>query len=280
MLTDVLPYLVCPHCGNDLVLSGTSLYCSNRHSFDIAKQGYVSLLRAPTNFTGDTAAMIEARSAFLGSGHYDPIVRELVAVDLGPGCVTDIGAGIGHYLSAVLDANPDRVGIALDAAKPALKRAARAHERLGAVLCDAWQPLPIRTGSTGLVLNVFAPRNPAELNRILHPLGKLVVVAPTERHLGELVSAVDMLTVAADKGDQVSARLAPYFTEESRALCEFPMALPHRDAAALVGMGPTAFHTEAGAIAARVRGLTEPVAVTGSVTVTTYLPVSTVENGR
>ncbi|GLW92873.1 putative RNA methyltransferase [Actinokineospora globicatena] len=280
MLADVLPYLVCPHCGDDLELSGTSLHCPNRHTFDVARQGYVSLLRAPTSFTGDTAAMIDARSTFLGAGHYDPIVRELVAIEPGPGCVTDIGAGIGHYLAAVLDARPDRAGIAVDAAKPALKRAARAHARLGAVLCDAWQDLPIKSGSTGLVLNVFAPRNPVELNRILHPQGKLVVVAPTERHLGELVSAVDMLTVAADKSDQVSARLAPYFTEEHRVLCEFPMALPHRDAAALVGMGPTAFHSEAEDIAAKVRALSEPVAVTGSVTVTTYLPVSTVESDR
>ncbi|GAA2970136.1 putative RNA methyltransferase [Actinokineospora diospyrosa] len=280
MLVDTLPFLVCPHCGDDLGLNGTSLRCPNRHTFDIARQGYVSLLRAPTSFTGDTAAMIEARAAFLGAGHYAPIVRELLTVEPGPGCVADVGAGIGHYLAAVLNAYPERVGLAVDAAKPALKKAARAHPNLGAVLCDAWQPLPIRTGSTGLVLNVFAPRNPSELHRILHPSGRLVVVAPTERHLGELVSAVDMLTVAADKGDQVSSRLSPYFTEERRTLCEFPMALTHRDAAALVGMGPTAFHTSVDAIADQVAALSEPVMVTGSVTVTTYLPESTVESGR
>ncbi|MBM7771772.1 23S rRNA (guanine745-N1)-methyltransferase [Actinokineospora baliensis] len=280
MLVDTLPFLACPHCGDSLELSDTSLRCPNRHTFDIARQGYVSLLRAPTTFTGDTAAMIEARAAFLRAGHYAPIIRELLTVEPGPGCITDVGAGIGHYLAAVLDASPERIGIAIDAAKPALKKAARAHPRLGAVLCDAWQPLPIRTGSTGLVLNVFAPRNPSELHRILHPSGKLVVVAPTERHLRELVSAVDMLTVAADKGDQVTSRLAPYFAQERRVLCEFSMALPHRDAVALVGMGPTAFHTSVDAIGERVAALPEPVVVTASVTVTTYLPASTVETDR
>nr|WP_285506811.1 23S rRNA methyltransferase [Actinokineospora sp. NBRC 105648] len=254
-------------------MSGTSLRCPNRHTFDIARQGYVSLLREATSFTGDTAAMTDARAAFLGAGHYAPIVQELLTVVPGPGCVADIGAGIGHYLAAVLDHYPDRVGIAADAAKPALRRAAKAHPRLGAVLCDAWQPLPIRSGSVGLALNVFAPRNPAELHRVLHPLGRMVVVTPTSAHLAELVSTVDMLTVAEDKRAQVAAKLAPYFEAADEVRRDFPMALSRRDAAALVGMGPTAFHADAATIDARVAGLAEPVAVTGSVVVTTYRPI-------
>nr|WP_245572495.1 23S rRNA methyltransferase [Actinokineospora enzanensis] len=251
---------------------GNTLRCANRHSFDIARQGYVSLLRAATAFTGDTPAMVEARAAFLGAGHYAPIERALATVQPGPGCVVDVGAGIGHYLARVLDARPDRVGIALDAAKPALRRAAK-HARVGAVLADAWQPLPIRTGSVGLALNVFAPRNPAELHRVLHPEGRLVVVAPTGHHLAALVSTVDMVTVAADKREQVAARLAPGFEPETEVVCEFELVLSHRDAAALVGMGPTAFHADADTIAARVAVLPEPVAVTASVIVSSFRPV-------
>ncbi len=270
MLADALPFLACPHCGGVLALDGGSVRCANRHAFDVARQGYVSLLRAAPTFTGDTAAMVDARAAFLGAGHYAPIERALTAAALpGPGCVLDVGAGTGHYLGKVLDALPDRVGIALDAAKPALRRAARAHPRAGAVLGDAWQPLPLRAGSAGLVLNVFAPRNPAELHRVLHPSGRLVVVAPTGRHLGELVAALGLMAVEAGKQDRVDAKLAPRFIPDGRALVEFPLALGHRDVAALVGMGPNAFHT-ADDLAARVAALPEPVAVTGSVTVTAY----------
>ncbi|PPK70370.1 23S rRNA methyltransferase [Actinokineospora auranticolor] len=279
MLTDVLPYLVCPHCGSDLDLSGNSLRCPNRHTFDIARQGYVSLLREATAFTGDTAEMADARAAFLGAGHYALIEWELCLVPPGPGCVVDVGAGIGHYLAEVLSAH-DRAGIAVDASKPALRRAARAHPRIGAVLADVWRPLPIRSGAAGLVLNVFAPRNPAELHRVLHPDGRLVVVAPTAGHLAELVSTVDMLTVGAGKRDQVDAKLAPYFTPEVTRTCEFEMALAHADAAALVGMGPSAFHADRDTIAARVAALPEPVRVTGSVSVTTYQPVSTPRPAR
>ena len=59
-----------------------------------------------------------------------------------------------------------RVGIALDSSRPALRRAARADERIAAVVCDAWRALPIRDGVVAAVLCVFAPRNAEELRRI------------------------------------------------------------------------------------------------------------------
>lgn len=274
MLADVLPHLVCPHCGRDLAQDVGALRCPAGHAFDVARQGYVNLLRGAPPATGDTPAMVAARAAFLGAGHYAPIARVLTALARpGPGCVVDAGAGVGHYLAAVLDALPDRVGLALDSARHALRRAARAHPRIGAAACDIWQPLPVRTGSAGLVLNVFAPRNPPELRRVLHDDGVLVVVAPTGRHLAELVSTLDILTVEEGKQERVDAKLAPHFTPVEQRGCEFRMDLRHGDVAALVGMGPSAFHTPAAALAERLAALPDPVAVTGSVTATAYRPL-------
>ncbi|WP_424184216.1 putative RNA methyltransferase [Actinokineospora sp. G85] len=268
MLHDVLDLLMCPHCGDDLLLQDGTVRCPAGHSHDIAKQGYVNLLRGAAPFTGDTTAMVEARVAFLGAGHFDPITRALVAAaDPGPGCVVDLGAGTGHHLAAVLDAFPGREGVALDVSKHALRRAAKAHPLVGAVVADVWQPLPVRSGVAGLVINVFAPRNAAELRRVLHPEGALVVVAPTGDHLGELVSALDLLTVEADKQEGIDDRLGEHFTVAARETVEFQMSLSHKDVEALVGMGPSAFHGRGAAA-----GLTEPVAVTGSVAVTRYAP--------
>ena len=36
--------LLCPLCGGVLTKSDKALLCPNRHSFDIARQGYVHLL--------------------------------------------------------------------------------------------------------------------------------------------------------------------------------------------------------------------------------------------
>ncbi|MDQ3580049.1 MAG: 23S rRNA methyltransferase [Actinomycetota bacterium] len=264
--------MVCPHCAETLTLDGGTLSCGNRHAFDVARQGYVNLLRGDTSIVGDTAPMVKARAAFLDAGHYASVVDALVrALRPGPGVIADIGAGVGYYLAAALDAVPDRVGLAVDVSKHASRRAARAHPRIGAAVCDARQPLPVRDGAVGLVLNVFAPRNPVELRRILHPEGVLVVVAPTARHLGELVSTLDLLTVEADKQSRIDEKLAAEFTLVGREVCDFGMALSREDVAALVGMGPNAFHL-ADDRAGRVADLAEPVRVTGSVIVSEYRP--------
>lgn len=278
--------LCCPHCGGDLTQTpapGTALRCPNRHVFDVARQGYVSLLPGNAHTgTGDTAAMVAARTAFLGAGHYDPIAECLAAesaralaapaVDAAAaaGGVVDVGAGTGHYLARVLDRLPDRVGLALDVSKYALRRAARAHPRAGAAVCDTWRSLPVRTGAAALALNVFAPRNGAEIHRVLRPGGVLLVVAPNPNHLTELVSTLGLLSVAENKRDRLDATLLPHFTPLDRRTVEFTMSLARHDVEALAGMGPSARHTSAEELRERVAGLAERTAVTASVSVAAY----------
>ncbi|MPZ81412.1 MAG: 23S rRNA methyltransferase [Actinophytocola sp.] len=269
MLADVLPYLGCPHCGAALTLAGPAVRCATGHGFDVARQGYVNLV--PGKVSGDSADMVAARADFLGKGHYAPITRAVVAA-AGEvrGCVADLGAGTGHYLAAVLDAAPDAVGLALEVAKPALRWAARAHPRIGAVGADAWGALPVRGRAISVVLNVFAPRNPAELNRIVAAGGRLVVVTPTEDHLAALVAALDLLTVAPDKAQQVTARLTPHLRPSTQDLVEFGIELSHQDVLSLVGMGPSAWHVGVATLRERVAALPEPVRITASVLVTGY----------
>jgi 23S rRNA (guanine745-N1)-methyltransferase len=277
MLDDVLPFLACPNCSADLALAGASVRCARSHAFDVARQGYVNLVSGKASgITGDTPPMVEARAAFLAAGHFAPIERAVVAAaqravaDRPAGCVVDIGAGVGHYLAPVLDALPGRIGLALDVSKPALRRAARAHLRAGAVGCEIWQGLPVRTGAAALALNIFAPRNPAEIHRILARDGMLVVVSPTARHLIELVWKLDLLKIEPEKQDRIEAAIAPYCQLCSEDDWEFTMSLSHNDVEAVVGMGPSSWHTSPRQLRDRVRMLDEPVQVTASVIVSTF----------
>jgi 23S rRNA (guanine745-N1)-methyltransferase len=270
MLADVLAYLTCPHCGADLAPAGSSVRCASGHGFDVARQGYVNLLPGKASVHGDSADMVAARAAFLDAGHYAPITRAVIAAARpAGGCVADLGAGTGHYLAALLDADPGRVGLALEISKPALRRAARAHPRAGAVGCDAWGVLPVRTSAISVALTVFAPRNPAELDRILAPDGVLVVVAPTPDHLASLVGDLGLLTVAPDKAERIAGRLGR-FHPSIQDKCEFELSLSHADVRSLVGMGPSAWHIGPGVLGERVAGLPDPVRTTASVVVTAF----------
>ena len=52
--------LACPECEADLEIVERTLLCAAGHSFDIARQGYVSLLTgASTKMTGDTSEMVQ-----------------------------------------------------------------------------------------------------------------------------------------------------------------------------------------------------------------------------
>ncbi|MFD4398795.1 putative RNA methyltransferase [Kitasatospora sp. NPDC058478] len=274
MLQDIEHYLACPHCAQALTRHERALRCPAGHSFDLAKQGYVSLLAGDAHTgTGDTAEMVAARADFLAAGHYRPIVAALAeaAAAADPeGLVADLGAGTGHYLAHVLDALPGRVGAALDISKFALRRAAKAHPRIGAVVCDAWRPLPLRDASAGLMLNVFAPRNGPEIRRVLRPGATLLLVSPTARHLRELVGALGLLSVDEEKQRRIDEKLGPYLTPAGQRQVEFTLRLGPDDVRTVVGMGPSAWHTDPDRLAAALAELPDPVEVTASVTVAAY----------
>ncbi|ANZ26033.1 MULTISPECIES: putative RNA methyltransferase [Rhodococcus] len=277
MLDAVTDLLACPQCERGLDLDDGVLLCEAGHSFDVARQGYVSLLTgAATRFTGDTAEMIAARADFLEAGHYDPL-RDAVARACaerpggdGTARVLEVGAGTGRYLAAVLDALPGSRGVGLDVSKPAVRRIARSHPRVGAVLADVWRQWPIRSGVLSHVLSVFAPRNAAETHRVLAPGGVLVVAAPTPSHLRELVALPGMVQVDERKTERLGAALSGAFERVDRADVQYTLELDRPALGQLAGMGPSGHHLTAERLAELVSGLPEPFPVTASVTVTVW----------
>ncbi|MEV5765043.1 putative RNA methyltransferase [Micromonospora sp. NPDC052213] len=288
MDTRVVDRLRCPVCAEPLAEAAagtaTALRCPRRHSFDVARQGYVNLLAGRAPHAGDTAEMVAARADFLAAGHYDLISTALATAATEAAdrvraarpeaypLVVDAGAGTGRHLAAVLAALPDAVGLALDVSKPALRRAARAHPRAAAALADTWQRLPLADAGTAVLLNVFAPRNGAEFHRVLDPAGSLLVVTPAEEHLAELVGALGLLRVDPAKADRVAESLGGRFAQVASTGHRRELALTGPEVATLVGMGPSAWHTDPTGLAARVAALPEPVRVTVAVDLTVWRP--------
>ncbi|WP_405618183.1 putative RNA methyltransferase [Streptomyces sp. NBC_01508] len=285
----LLGVLRCPLCGGPLApphgvaaslktLRGVkSLGCAGGHSFDVARQGYVSLLTGNTNTANaDSADMVTARTLFLEADHYEPLARALAdtVAELCPpdGTVLDAGAGTGYYLATVLDALPDGVGLGLDASKFALRRAAGAHPRAGAATGDIWKPLPVVSGAADVVINVFAPRNGPEFQRVLRPDGALVVVTPTARHLAELPASLGMLSVDTAKEDRLRRTLSGHFRQERTDVVEREAAMTGQDVRNLILMGPSAHHLSVEDVHRSVASLTTPLPVTVSFLVSVYRP--------
>lgn len=278
MRKDLVAVLACPHCSRGLVQEETALRCAAGHSFDIARQGYVSLLGgAGTAAAGDSADMVAARARFLDRGHYAPLmdavaIRAAAALGHQQGCLLDVGAGTGHYLAAALQRTPDAVGLAVDAAKAAARRAAHVHPRAGSVLADTWQALPVRDDTIDIAMTVFAPRSPVELRRVLHGDGTLLVLTPTVRHLQELVGPLGLLRVDERKPERLDRAMGVHFVRQARTELESALHLDHDDLEALVGMGPSAWHASAAVRSARIALLPGPMTVTASVVLSEYRP--------
>ncbi|NUR63200.1 MAG: 23S rRNA methyltransferase [Catenulispora sp.] len=260
MISDVLSWLSCPHCATALspaAPSGSPLRCEEGHSFDVARGGYLSLLTGSgTAGTADTPAMVADRAAFLAAGHYAPLADLLadLAADAERGveeqtCVVDLGAGTGYYLARVLEA-VDRPGIALDISKHAARYAARAHPRIGAVVADAWAGLPVRGRAASVLLNVFAPRNPSQMRRVLHPAGRAIVVVPEPEHLRELIERYGLLAVDDRKPERLRAQFADRFEVAAEHPLRRTLTLDAAEVAQLIGMGPNAWHADAARVTA------------------------------
>jgi 23S rRNA (guanine745-N1)-methyltransferase len=280
----VLPMLRCPVCGARLLRVTAALRCPARHSFDIARQGYVSLLTGARPTSGDDAPMVRARCRFLKAGSYAPV--RAVTTELAgrtarpPSTVVDVGCGTGYYLAGVLDAMPAARGLALDSSVSALRAAARAHPRAGAAACDVFRPLPLGPKSVDLVLNVFAPRNPAEFHRILHPDGRLIVTRPGAEHLAQLNHHVErMLSIDPAKEQRLHRALDPYFEAVHTERVDYTTHLTPREAVDLVLMTPSARHLTIDDLDHNKPGAL-PAEVTVSVLATAYRTRSEHSDGR
>ncbi len=193
--------LLCPVCHAALSLTpdGKSFKCQSGHCYDVAKSGYVNLLPPEGHGRhGDDKLMVNARTAFLDRGFYNPLADTVAAqaVKYAPqGAVTlvDAGCGEGKYTADVtrlLRENGRAVdAIGIDISKEALRAAERRLPQLRAVAAGT-NAMPLEDGAAAVLLNIFSPFFAEEFARVLGQDGVLIRVIPGERHLWELKAIV------------------------------------------------------------------------------------------
>ena len=270
----VLGLLRCPVCGERLHAVERAVECPRRHTFNRARQGYLSFPTGAVQQAADSAEMVRAREEFLGAGHFAPLataLAEAAEAHCPPdAAVLDAGTGTGYYLAAVLEALPEAVGVGLDTSKFALRRAARAHPRAAAASGDVWRPLPVGTGELDLVLDVFAPRNGPEFHRTLRPGGVLAVATPDARHLAELREGAGLLAVDSAKDERLRRTLGERFVQVHAEPVEFALRLEAAELHRLAAMGPTAHHVDPAELRRRIETLGPSCTVTASFRVSVH----------
>lgn len=276
-LAAVTRWLRCPHCATGpLHATGRTVRCPSGHSFDVARQGYVSLLAGRRRFDGDGAPMVAAREHFLSGDHYRALRSTIVAMvaeyaGRDPRLVVDLAGGTGHHLAAVLGTHPRAWGLTIDVSRAALRRAARSHRRAAAVAADVEQPLPLATGSAGVVLSVFGPRPPGEIARLLAPGGVLVIASALSEHLQELRGRLGTIAVHPDKRGRLE-RTFGEFPRIAEQRVTWRLALRRDEVRGLVAMGPSAHHLDPAELHAATGKLPEILGVTVAVQVDVLRP--------
>ncbi|MEF2837999.1 MAG: methyltransferase domain-containing protein [Oscillospiraceae bacterium] len=179
--------LRCPICNQQLKSVDRQYLCPDRHSFDIARQGYVNLLTVQQKHSlnpGDTREQVLSRREFLEAGYYAPIARTLIdtAKELGiSGQILDVGCGEGYYSAQLADALESPL-TGLDISKEAV-RCAAAKYKGKQWLCATAAHIPVEDGSVDLMTSLFALTLPQEFARVLKADGYYFQVLAAEDHL-------------------------------------------------------------------------------------------------
>jgi 23S rRNA (guanine745-N1)-methyltransferase len=238
----------CPVCRADLALTERSLRCPQRHSFDLARTGYVNLLTghgAVPAEGGDGPQQLARRDAFLAQGHFDG-VTDAIRDHLAPGLrrILDAGCGTAHHLNRLVGDDRGFTAAGIDVSKDAAAHAAKRHPDFAFAVADIWRDWPVRDAAADVVLSIFAPKNFPEAARVLRPGGILAIAFPGPDHLIELRQAFALLDQSEGKTETYAAAMAATIGPASHIRRRAVASLDAADIANVILMGPNAHRTK------------------------------------
>jgi len=187
-MQDMTQFLRCPLCGGAFSRKENSFVCDKRHTYDIARQGYVNFVPGQKEMFYKKE-LFESRAKVFEAGVYAPVVQSLSeAIDRyvqkeNP-VLLDAGCGEGYYTKAVCP-NREMTRIGFDLSKDAVKLAAKGPKNAFFFAADL-KNIPMKDQTVDVLLDIFTPANYAEFARVLRPGGLVMKLAPRSGYLKEL----------------------------------------------------------------------------------------------
>ena len=239
----------CPICQENLTLVESSLKCNNRHSFDLAKFGYVNLapqIKQSANYDKEN---FQNRQQILEAGFYQAIleaISDLLASSKNAKTILDIGCGEGFYSRKLQERHPDKTFYAFDISKDSVQIAAKSEPNWAVNwFVGDLARLPIKDASMDILLDIFSPANYGEFRRVLSKDGILIKVIPTENHLKEIRQRVqDQLTNKDYSNQDIKEHFQERFTILSSQTASLTKTITANQLQALLSMTPLLFHID------------------------------------
>ena len=239
----------CPICQENLTLVESSLKCCNRHSFDLAKFGYVNLapqIKQSANYDKEN---FQNRQQILEAGFYQAIleaVSDLLSNSKNAKTILDIGCGEGFYSRKLQESHSDKTFYAFDISKDSVQIAAKSEPNWAVNwFVGDLARLPIKDASMNILLDIFSPANYGEFRRVLSKDGILIKVIPTKNHLKEIRQKVqDQLTNKNYSNQDIKNHFQDYFTILSSQTASLTKTITTEQLQALLSMTPLLFHID------------------------------------
>lgn len=239
----------CPICQENLTLVESSLKCSNRHSFDLAKFGYVNLapqIKQSANYDKEN---FQNRQQILEAGFYQAILDALstmLSSSETSKTVLDIGCGEGFYSRKLQEAHPDKTFYAFDISKDSVQIAAKSEPNWAVNwFVGDLARLPIKDASMDILLDIFSPANYGEFRRVLSKDSILIKVIPTENHLKEIRQMVQGQLTKKDYSNQdIKEHFQDHFSIQSSQTASLTKPIRAEQRQALLNMTPLLFHVD------------------------------------
>lgn len=239
----------CPICQENLTLVETSLKCDNRHSFDLAKFGYVNLapqIKQSANYDKEN---FQNRQQILEAGFYQVIleaISDLLSNSESAKTILDIGCGEGFYSRKLQESHADKTFYAFDISKDSIQIAAKSEPNWAVNwFVGDLARLPIKDASMDILLDIFSPANYGEFRRVLSKDGILIKVIPTENHLKEIRQKVqDQLTNKDYSNQDIKNHFQEHFTLLSSQTASLTKTITAEQLQALISMTPLLFHVD------------------------------------
>jgi len=258
-INSFLPSLACPVCGSQLTLQQTALLCEKSHAFDIAREGYVNLLRK--KLPGDTKEMLLARRSFFDQGYYQPVsdtINTLVEAYVPPESsstfhILDAGCGEGYYLDRLRTYLTGHSGpgweqplcLGVDISKEGIRLAAKRYHEALFLVANLKERLILQDATIQVMLNIFAPRNTEEYARVLMPGAMLLVVIPGPAHLHQIRTSLHLLNIEENKQQNIVEQFSSHFLLLTTRTITYTLRLRQPEIAWLVMMTPNYWHLSA-----------------------------------